>query len=115
MTAFLMFVHTTTCVLLIAVVLMQSGRGGGLTETFASAESMFGAKTNQMMVKMTTILAGIFLVTSLTLAYFSAKKDQSLVGSMMTGQDKEVQEITIPIPPVSPTTTPSPAAETTTP
>ena len=73
------FVHIIVCVLIMAVILMQSGRGGGLTEHFAAAESMFGAKTNVMMVKLTTVLAGFFLVTCLALAFLSTKKDKSLM------------------------------------
>ena len=110
MTGLFIFIHTTTCVLLIAVVLMQAGRGGGLTETFASAESMFGAKTNQMMVKTTAVLAGIFLMTSLSLAYFSAKREQSLMESILKPKDKTVQEVTIPVPPA-----PEPVAQPKTP
>ena len=79
MTGLFIFVHTVAAVLLIAVILMQSGRGGGLTEGFASAESMFGAKTNEFMVRATTILTCVFLITSVTLARLSSKKEQSLI------------------------------------
>ena len=58
---------------------MQSGRGGGLTESFASAESMFGAKTNQFMVRLTVTVACVFLVASLSLARLSAIKERSLI------------------------------------
>ncbi|HQP12009.1 MAG: preprotein translocase subunit SecG [Candidatus Omnitrophica bacterium] len=83
----LIVIHVLTAVLLITVILMQSGRGGGLTESFASAESMFGARTNEFMVRVTTILAVIFLVTNLSLAYVNSKKERSLmqdVGRMKT-------------------------------
>ncbi|MFP4473901.1 MAG: preprotein translocase subunit SecG [Candidatus Omnitrophota bacterium] len=94
MTAFVIFIHVVTCVLVVATVLMQSGRGGGLTEGFASAESMFGAHTNDFMVRMTSIFAGIFLVTSLTLAYFSARSDQSLMGGE-SDLDKLLEDIPV--------------------
>ena len=76
---FFWVLHFLICGLLLTVILMQSGRGGGLTDTFAAAESMFGAKTNEFMVKVTTVLAVLFLASSLNLAYFSAKKDRSLM------------------------------------
>lgn len=79
MTAFFIAIHALCAIFLITVILMQSGRGGGLTEGFASAESLFGAKTNEVMIRATIILAGVFLVTSLSLAYLSAKKDVSLI------------------------------------
>ena len=38
--------HALVAIVLIIIVLMQSGRGGGLTEGFGgAAESVFGAKT----------------------------------------------------------------------
>ena len=77
--AFVLFIHVTVCILLVIAVLMQAGRGGGLTETFQSAESMFGTQTNAFMVRSTTILAAIFLSTSLFLAVNSSKGNKSLM------------------------------------
>ncbi|MCX5681033.1 MAG: preprotein translocase subunit SecG [Candidatus Omnitrophica bacterium] len=79
MFTFVLVVHVLACILLLVVVLMQSGRGGGLTEAFSAAESVFGPKTNVILVKTTTVLALIFLTTSLSLAYLSAQKDKSLL------------------------------------
>lgn len=79
MFTFVLIVHVLISLLLILLVLMQSGRGGGLTESFSSAESMFGAKTDAVMVKATTVLAFVFLITSLSLAFLSAQKDKSLL------------------------------------
>lgn len=90
------FFHAIFCILLMIVILMQSGRGGGLTEQFSSAESMFGTKTNEFMVRTTSVLAALFLVSSILLAYFSAKKDQSLIPERIINQ-KPLETITIPI------------------
>ena len=79
MTTFILIMHTLICVLLCTVILMQAGRGGGLTEAFSSAESVFGAKTNSFMVKTTTVLASIFLITCLTLAFLSSRREKSLM------------------------------------
>jgi len=78
---FILVIHVIVCVLLVITILMQAGRGGGLTETFQSAESMFGTQTNVFMVRLTTILAVIFLSTSLFLAFNSSKVDQSLMAN----------------------------------
>ena len=76
-------------------------RCGGLTETFQSAESMFGTQTNVFMVRFTTILAVIFLSTSLILAFNSSKGDKSLM------VNKKLLS-TVAIPPAAPeTSTPS--------
>ncbi|MCK4881842.1 MAG: preprotein translocase subunit SecG [Candidatus Omnitrophica bacterium] len=79
MTGFVMFLHASVAVFLIVIILMQSGRGGGLTEGFASAESIFGAKTNEFMIKATTGFAAAFLITCLGLAVLSAQKNKSLM------------------------------------
>jgi preprotein translocase subunit SecG len=58
---------------------MQAGKGGGLAEGFSSAENLMGAQTNVVMVKVTTVLAILFLTTSLTLALLNAKTSKSLM------------------------------------
>ena len=78
---FILVIHVIVCVLLVISILMQAGRGGGLTETFQSAESMFGTQTNVFMVRFTTVLAAIFISTSLLLAFKSSKVDQSLMAN----------------------------------
>ena len=83
MYGFVLFLHLIVTVLLVIVVLMQSGRGGGLTETFASAESMFGAKTSEVLVKATYILGSLFLILCLSLAILSTRKEQSLMANKM--------------------------------
>lgn len=81
MMTFILIIHSITCALLVLVVLMQAGRGGGLTESFSSAESVFGAQTNDFMVKTTSILAAVFFVTSLSLAYLSSHQSRSLMAA----------------------------------
>lgn len=92
MTGLVIIFHTIVCLALIAIVLMQSGRGGGLTESFAAAETVFGAKTNEFMIKATAIVGVVFLVTSLSLAHLSSRADQSLM--------RNEKAIDIPLPAV---------------
>jgi len=75
---FVIFLHVFVCIFLSLVILMQSGRGGGLTEQFASAESLFGAKTNIFMVKATSVMATVFFITCIALAILSTRQQQSL-------------------------------------
>ena len=79
MTGLIIFIHVVICILLIAIILMQPGKGGGLTDSMASAESIFGAQTNVFIIKTTAILAGFFLVTCLGLAILSSQKNKSLM------------------------------------
>jgi len=90
MTGFFIFLHAVVSILLLVIILMQSGRGGGLTESFASAESMFGAKTNEFMVKSTTVIASLFLLTCLGLAIVSSQKGKSLMSSNVAPESQEI-------------------------
>ena len=81
-----LIIHVIITILLIVIILMQAGKGGGLTETFSGVESLFGTKTNVVLVKATTVLAVLFLITCLSLAYMSKMKGRSLI-----------QEQTVPI------------------
>ncbi len=79
MTGLVIFIHVVICIFLIAIILMQPGKAGGLTDSMASAESIFGAKTNVFIIKTTTIFAVLFLMTCLGLAILSSQKGKSLM------------------------------------
>jgi preprotein translocase subunit SecG len=96
MMTFLLVIHTMLCILLAFIILMQAGRGGGLTETFSGAENVFGAKTNTMLVRATTIIATIFIFTSIALAYLSSRKEQSLMRNVKAPAKMNIE---IPITP----------------
>ena len=58
-----------SCLLLIGVVLIQKGRGGGLSSAFGGAmgSSPFGTKTGDVFTWITVVLAAIFLGAALVL------------------------------------------------
>jgi len=87
MLGFIIAVHVTVCALLIMLILIQRGHGGGLLESFSGVESMFGTKTNELLARITTILAVIFFITCIGLALFSAKQGKSLMQAV-SGQQK---------------------------
>src|SRR5258707_13034697 len=75
MFVFLMFVHLFVCLSLIGVVLMQSGKGGGLAGGAfgGSAQTVFGGRGATDIVTRTTMVpGGLFFVTSLGLALMTA-------------------------------------------
>ncbi|MFH1691163.1 MAG: preprotein translocase subunit SecG [Candidatus Omnitrophota bacterium] len=95
MFAFFITIHVLTCSLLILLVLVQQGRGGGLIDSFSSAESIFGTKTNTFLVKATSILAVVFFVSCLALAFLSIQKNKSLIETSYkpsTSQAKDAKE-----------------------
>ncbi len=75
----LLGVYILVCFLLVTVILMQSGRGGGLVESFSAAETIFGGKTNIYMVRITMILGGLFLALALGLNYFVVQRSKSVM------------------------------------
>ncbi|MCR4337377.1 MAG: preprotein translocase subunit SecG, partial [Candidatus Omnitrophica bacterium] len=55
-----------------------------------------GAKTNEFMIRTTAVLGVIFLTTSVSLAYFSSKKEVSLMRNVkveQTSTEAKVQDV----------------------
>ena len=75
MYAVLLIVHLLVCLGLIAVVLVQSGKGGGLAGGAfgGSAQTVFGGRgATDFITRATMVLGGLFFVTSLVLALMSS-------------------------------------------
>jgi preprotein translocase subunit SecG len=67
----IMFVHVAACLFLIAVVLLQQGKGQDLASAFGGggSQTAFGPRGSATVLsRATTILAGVFMVTSLALS-----------------------------------------------
>ncbi len=79
MMGLLITIHVIACALLIALILIQRGRGGGLAESFSDVESMFGTKTNAFLTRTTSVLSVLFFITCLSLAVLSVKQSRSLM------------------------------------
>jgi preprotein translocase subunit SecG len=64
------------CLLLLLVVLMQRSKQEGLGASFGGGltESVFGAQTSQVLVKLTIWMAGIFFVLTIALAHLYAHR-----------------------------------------
>jgi preprotein translocase subunit SecG len=76
---FVFVLHVVISILLVVVILIQRGRGGGLVEALSGAESLFGTKTSAFLVKVTTVLAIIFFITSMSLAFLSKQRQVSIL------------------------------------
>jgi preprotein translocase subunit SecG len=68
-------IHFLVCVGLMVVILLQSGKGGGLAGAFGagSSQTLFGGRgAADFLSRSTTVLAAVFFVTSLTLGLAAA-------------------------------------------
>ncbi len=84
MTTLVISIHVTVCILLILIVLLQSGKGAemGVSLGGGAGQTLFGAGgPASILTKITTAVAIIFMVTSLTLAYLSGNRSESSVMS----------------------------------
>ena len=72
MSVVLVVIHVFVCIFLIAVVLLQRGRGAEIGAVFGGGASttVFGSRgAGNFLTKLTTASAIIFMITSLTLSY----------------------------------------------
>jgi len=106
---FLVTLHVTVSAILISMVLLQKGKGADIGAAFGGAsQTVFGPRGAQSFLsKLTTAAAVIFMITSLTLAFTTAKRS-----SVMEGLKQENTQ-TAPAVPLAPPTqvpvAPSPA------
>lgn len=125
-------IHVIMCLILIAIVLLQTGKGADMGAAFGGAsQTLFGgAGPANFLNKVTTIAAIVFMLTSLSLAIISSKNDSSSKvleaspvqkAQPVAGQTATpvVETTTVPAADTTPQTQPSaeattaPAAETT--
>ena len=87
--ALILTLHIIVCFVLIAVILLQAGRGGGVADAFGgTAQSILGTRGAAFLTRATTICAIIFMVTSLSLAILSAQRGHSLMEHVRVQQPK---------------------------
>ncbi|MGX2039704.1 preprotein translocase subunit SecG [Methylocaldum sp. MU1018] len=80
----LTIIHVVVALAVIGLVLLQQGRGADAGAGFGGASnSLFGARGAASFLSRTTaVLATLFFVTSLSLAYFADKQDNKPVDIM---------------------------------
>ncbi len=104
MVTFLTVLHIVVCVFLVTIVLLQHGKGADMGATFGGAgQTVFGARgAATLLSKITAGAAITFMVTSVSLAWYSAQESSKSVFSQKKeeapGSDK-----------ASTTTTPTPS------
>src|SRR3981189_2222040 len=77
MTILIIVIHVIVCLFLIAVVLLQSGKSGDLAAAFGGqgSQTAFGPRgAASVLSRATTWSAIIFMLTSITLSIFAARR-----------------------------------------
>jgi preprotein translocase subunit SecG len=90
LTTFLEIVHISVCLFLMLVVLLQQGKGGGMGAAFGGgAQQVFGGRgAGNILTRATAVCAGIFMLTSVSLAYVSSSGDRDLKARIVEEQRK---------------------------
>lgn len=102
--------HIIICIVLILVVLLQTGKGASMGAVFGgSSQTVFGSSgPGSFLSRMTTVIAIVFMLTSFGLTYMVSQKGPSL----MEGAVKKAAEQTAPLPkPGAPAPAAAPAAQ----
>ncbi len=83
--------HLLACIGLILIVLLQQGKGADLGAAFGgSSQTVFGSQgAGGFLTRMTTVVAVLFMLTSLGLAYLSANRVQATI--MKSTAPKQVE------------------------
>ncbi len=96
-------IHIFVCLFLMLVVLLQQGKGGGMGAAFGggATQQVFGGRgAGNILTRATAICAGIFMLTSVSLAYFSSAGDrdlkQHIVEEQRKGKGNEGQRVKTP-------------------
>jgi preprotein translocase subunit SecG len=90
---FIIIVHIVISLLLILIVLLQTGKGSDMGAAFGgSSQTIFGSSGPMTFLgKMTTLIATVFMLTSLWLAYFAVHKTPSVIEtSPIPGVEKTI-------------------------
>ncbi|MBC7387008.1 MAG: preprotein translocase subunit SecG [Cryobacterium sp.] len=105
MGTFVTTVHIVTCVLIIIVVLMQSGKGADISATLGgSSNTVFGSSGGaNFFTKTTFALAAIFMFTSLGLTVMGGREKRSVFDGAPSAKTSLPQEAgqTAPVAPTA--------------
>lgn len=100
MRTFITIIHVLTCIFLMLVVLLQSGRDGGMGAMGGGgSQTVFGGRgAGNFLTRLTGICAAIFMSTSMILSLIAARHGGSLEDKVEEFNEPE------PIPQIDPTT-----------
>ena len=77
--------YIIVCGMLIVTILLQQGKGGDIASAFGggSSQAVFGARAGAtLLTRATSVLAGLFVIGSLTLTVWGTRGPSSVVGGV---------------------------------
>ncbi|MDO8535778.1 MAG: preprotein translocase subunit SecG [Candidatus Omnitrophota bacterium] len=74
-------IHVIVSLVLISVILLQAGRGGGLSESFggSSTQTILGTKSSVFLKRATAVSAVMYILVCLLLGVMTSHRGRSLV------------------------------------
>lgn len=90
-----LIIHVITAIIIIGLILIQQGKGADAGASFGggASQTMFGVQgSGNLLTRWTAVLATLFFVTSLSLAYF-AKQQSGVSNSLFADEAPQVQEV----------------------
>lgn len=113
MANFVTVIHILTCLLIVIVVLMQSGKGADISASLGgSSNTVFGSSGGaNFFTKTTFLLAAIFGITSLSLTIMSGREKRSVfeTGAPISNVPAKTEPAAAPA--AAPVTAPAEAAK----
>lgn len=98
-------IHIIAAVTLVALVLMQHGKGADAGAAFGSgaSQTMFGSLgTTPFLIKVTALVAAIFFASCLTLGYLTAKDAKQAKSTFQQEKSLSTVPFNIPVKPEVP-------------
>jgi preprotein translocase subunit SecG len=93
--------YVAVCMLLVAVVLMQQGKGGDIAAAFggSGSQTAFGARAGaSVLTRATTVLGALFMVGAMTLAIMGQRGTTSSILSGVDGPGvQQSAPVSVPI------------------
>lgn len=79
--ALVITLHVIVSLILIAVILLQAGRGGGLSESFGGSQTqtILGTKSSVFLKRATAVAAVLYILACLVLGVMTSHRGRSLV------------------------------------
>jgi preprotein translocase subunit SecG len=95
LTTLIDILHVLVCSVLMFVVLLQQGKGGGMGAAFGGggAAQVFGGRgAGNLLTRTTAVCAGLFMLTSVSLAYLSSSGDRAIRARVALEAQKKAEK-----------------------